>query len=307
MTKGEDSTSEIAHVRQSDGINVIFDQKSSASSRSRSRSKSSGGSGRSAGSGRHRGRNSRRGGHRSHSSSSSSRSSSRRRSRSHPRCHRPSSRCRCDNHRRHGRRCGSPPRRHGAHSPSPSRHSHNRRNRSRSRPSSRRSRHRRAVSRFSQSPPRNHRSSSGSGTSEHSVNLSCDGKGKPIKAAKATTIVVVEKLELPENVKPILSEPTESKQFLPETRWVRQDPEKTPSESDDEEPDMFSPRTSPKRKTISFSINNSVVKPTAAAPSGAKVTSRMDSYESRKPYGHWKPVKSGHASRARKRALAGSP
>ncbi|XP_031703508.1 arginine/serine-rich protein 1 [Anarrhichthys ocellatus] len=306
MTKGEDSHSEIAHVRQSDGINVIFDQKSPAGSRSRS--KSSGGSGRC--SGRHRGRNGHKGGHRSHSSSSRSRSSSRRRSRSHPRCHRPSSRCRCDNHRRHGRGCGSPPRRHRAHhgSPSASRH---RRNRSRSKPSSRRSRHRTAVSRFSQSPPRNHRSSSGSGSSEHSVNLSCDDKGKHIKAAKAnatTTVVVVEKLELPEIVKPILSEPAEeSKQVLPETRWVRQDPEKTLSESDEESDDMFSPRTSPKRKTISFSINNSMVKPTAAAPSGAKVTSRMDSYESRKPYGHWKPVKSGHASRARKHALAGSP
>lgn len=91
---------------------------------------------------------------------------------------------------------------------------------------------------------------------------------------------------------------------------------------------MPSPKISSKRKTISFSINvsnlnniypillvlivlilivsmlsfqNSVAKPTVAAPSCAKVTARADNYESRKPYGHWVPVKSGHR---RKHTLA---
>ncbi|XP_034419113.1 arginine/serine-rich protein 1 [Cyclopterus lumpus] len=298
MAKGEDSHLEIAHVSQSDGINVTFDQNCSPSSRSRSRSKSDS-------AGRHRRRNNRKGVHRS---SSRSRSSSRNRSRSHPRCHRPSSRCRCDNHRGSGRVCRSPPRRHKdkSGSPSPSRHSHNRRNRPHSRPTSRRSRQSKEVSRFSQSPARNNSSSSRSGSSEHSVNLSLDDKEIPIEAeeAVATMIPGVEKCELPENVEPILLEQAvEPKRVLTGT-WVRQDPEKTPSQSDEELDDVFSTRMSPKRKTISFSINNAVLKPTGAASSGAKVTSRVDSYESRKPYGHWMPVKSGHAASARKQALA---
>lgn len=152
MAKGEDSHSEMADVRQRDGINVIFDQNSPASSRSRSPARSSGGGRRSVGSGRHRGRGTHGRRYRSSSSSSSSsRSSSHTRSRSHPRCHRPSSRCRCDNHRRNGRE-----------------------RQPRSRPSSRR--YRRSVSRFSQSPPRTHKSGSRSGSSEHSVNLNLDGK-----------------------------------------------------------------------------------------------------------------------------------
>ncbi|XP_040056050.2 arginine/serine-rich protein 1 isoform X1 [Gasterosteus aculeatus] len=294
MAKGEDSHTEIARVRQRDGINVIFDRSSAAASRSRSRSKSSR---RSSGSGRHRGRSNRRH-RRCSSSSSSSRSSSR--SRSHPRCHRPSSRCRCDNHRRHGRR--SAPRRHmeSSDSPSPSRHSRHRRNRSRS------SRSGRAVSRFSQSPPRNHRSSSGSEYSENSVDLSIDDKGNPIMSANASIIQEDEKLYSPEIVESIQSaQAVESNQVLRET-WVRQDLEKTPSQSDEGElDDMFSLGMSLKRRTISFSINNAVLKPAAAAAaSGAKVTSRMDSYESRKPYGHWMPVKSGHASRARRHTPA---
>ncbi|KAL6105760.1 rsrp1 [Pungitius sinensis] len=294
MTKGEDSRSEIARVRQNDGIKVIFDRSSAAVSRSRSRSKSA--SRRSSGSRRHRGRSSRRH-HRCSSSSSGSRSSSR--SRSHPRCHRPSSRCRCDNHRRRGGR-RSAPRRHreSSDSPSPSRHSRHRRNRSRS------SRSGRAVSRFSQSPPRNHRSSSGSEYSENSVDLSIDGKGKPIMSVDAAIIQEDEKLYIPEIVESIESaQAVESKQVLRET-WVRQDLEKTPSQSDEGElDDMFSLGMSLKRRTISFSINNAVLKPAAAA-SGAKVTSRMDTYESRKPYGHWMPVKSGHTSRARKHTPA---
>ncbi|XP_070776970.1 arginine/serine-rich protein 1 [Enoplosus armatus] len=296
MTKGKDSHSEMAHARQSDGINVIFDQNSPTSSRSRSRS--SGGSSRHSGSGR-RGRVSHKGRYRS--SSSSSRSSSRSRSRSHPRCHRRSSRCRCDNHRRDG---GG---RYRAHSRSHRRYSPD------SRSSNRMSRHRRPVGRFtsrvSRSPSRTYRSCSRSRSSGRSISLSLDGKRELLKAAKTNAMktVGVEKQELPESVKPILSEQSvESKQLSPET-MVRQDPEKTLSQSSDvDSDDMSSPTMSPKRKVISFSINNSVVKPTAAAPSCPKVTPRVDSYESRKPYGHWVPVKSGQTSNRRKHTLAKS-
>lgn len=52
-----------------------------------------------------------------------------------------------------------------------------------------------------------------------------------------------------------------------------------------------------------LSYQNSVAKPTAAAPSSAKVTPRVDIYESRKPYGHWVPVKTGHNSRKRTLAI----
>ncbi|XP_056282067.1 arginine/serine-rich protein 1 [Pseudoliparis swirei] len=296
MAKGGDSHLEIIHVSQSDGINVKFDQNCAPSSGPRSRSKSGS-------AGRHRRRHNRKGGNRS---SSRSRSPSRNRSRSHPRCHRSSSRCRCDNHRGSGRVCRSPSRRHkdNSGSPSPSRHSRSRRHRTHSRPTSHKSRQSKEVSRFSQSPPSNNGSRSGS--SEHSVNLSLDDKEILVEAAEAIAITIpgAEMLELPENVKPILLEQAvESKRLLSGT-WVRQDPEKTPSESDEDPDDVFSSRMSPKRKTISFSINNAVLKPTGAAPSGAKVTSRVDSYESRKPYGHWMPVKSGHASSARKQALA---
>ncbi|KAM8913360.1 arginine/serine-rich protein 1 isoform 3-T4 [Spinachia spinachia] len=244
MTKGEDSHSGIAGVRQRDDIKVVFDRSGAAISRSRSKSNSR----RSNGSGRHRGRSNRR----------------------HHRC---------------------------ASSSSSSRHSGHRRNRSRS------SRSGRAVSRFSQSPPRNHRSSSGSEYSENSLDLSIAGKEKSIMSDNATVIQEDEKLYSPEVVESIQSaQAEESKHVLRET-WVRQDLEKTPSQSDEGElDDLFSLGMSLKRRTISFSINNAVLKPTAAAASGAKVTSRMDSYESRKPYGHWMPVKSGHASRARKHA-----
>ncbi|XP_059209715.1 arginine/serine-rich protein 1 isoform X2 [Centropristis striata] len=230
MTKGEDSHSEMANVCQSDGINVIFDQSSPSSSHSRSRSRSGSCSRSSLGSNRYRGRDSHRRGYKSKkSSSSSSRSSSTGRSRSHPRCHRPSSRCRCDNHRRYGRSRRSPPRRYRAQSrsysrsPSPDRSSHSRRPR----------KYRRTVRRLSRSPSRTRRGGSRSGSSGHSGNLSLDNKSQLLKAAvaNATTVLGVEKLELPESVKPILSEPSETKRVSPET-WVRQDPEKTPSQAE---------------------------------------------------------------------------
>ncbi|XP_023255662.1 arginine/serine-rich protein 1-like isoform X2 [Seriola lalandi dorsalis] len=324
MTKGEDSHSEMAHARQSDGINVIFDQNSPASSRSQSQSSS--GSRQSSGSACYRGRGSHRGRSSSSSSSTSrSRSSSRPRSRSHPRCHRRSSRCGCDNHRRygHGRHRRSPPRRYRAHSRSYSRSPVQDRSpgrtryRSRSRSPSRLSRHRRTVSqfrsRFSKSPARGYRSRSRSTSSGH---LSLDDKREPLEAAKANALNIlgVEKLELPESVKPIPSEKST------ESRWVSPEPEtRIPIEglevffpswtrckykSNETEPDDVSNlKMSPKRKIISFSINNSVAKPTTVAPSCAKVTPRVDSYESRKPYGHWVPVKSGRSSSARKHTL----
>ncbi|XP_045919203.1 arginine/serine-rich protein 1 isoform X2 [Micropterus dolomieu] len=297
MAKGKDTLSDMAQARQSDGIHVIFDQDSPASSRSRSKS-----SGRSSVSDRYRGRDSHRGRYRSPSSStsssSSSRSSSRSRSRSHPRCHRRSSRCRCDDHHRYGRgRYRHSPAHHRraqsrscSRLPTSDRYSRHRRYRSRSRSSS--PWYRTAARRFTRSPPRTYRSRSRSRSSGRSVSLSLDDKRELLKAAKANAMKIlgVEKLELPESVKPLLSEQLESK-------WV------APPESSDVEPDMSSPTMSPKK--ISFSINNSVVRPAVAAPSCAKVTPRVDIYESRKPYGHWIPVKSGQTN-ARKHTYSTS-
>ncbi|AWP16759.1 putative arginine/serine-rich protein 1 isoform 3 [Scophthalmus maximus] len=316
MAKGEGSHSVMARPHHSDGINVIFDQNSPASSRSRSRS-SSGGSSRSSGSGRRTVLSSHGGLCKSSSSSTSSSPSSeltsRPRSRSRPRCHRRSSRCGCDSHRRNGRgrhRC-SPPRRFRANSrsysrsPSPDRCTSRRSHRSRSRSTSRRSRHRRAED--SRSTGKSYGSHSKSRSSGHSPSLSVDDKRELIGPANANALklLVVEMPEISEGVKPAFSEQLEPKRVSPEPEtWVRQDPERTTSESSDAEPDDFSnPKTSPKRKTISFSLNNSVAKPTVAAPPSAKVTPRMDSYESRKPYGHWVPIRAGKSSKARKHTL----
>ncbi|CAK6968057.1 arginine/serine-rich protein 1 [Scomber scombrus] len=227
MAKGEDTNSEMALARQSDGINVIFDQNSSSSSRSRSRS---------------RDRYSRRRHYKSGSKSSS----------------------KINRHRRTGSQLRK---------------------------------------RVSQSPPRSNRRHSRSRSSRHSVSLTVDDKRELLQAAKANAkkMLGLEGLELPESVKPTLSEQC-SESPVSET-WVRLDPEESPSQSSDVEPDERSPTMSPKRKIISFSINNSVAKPTVAALSSAKVTPRMDSYESRKPYGHWVPVRSRKSSNARKHTL----
>ncbi|XP_053291424.1 arginine/serine-rich protein 1 isoform X3 [Pleuronectes platessa] len=283
MAKGEGSHSEMATARQSDGISVIFDHKSPASSRSRSRS--SGDS-----TGRHRVRSSHKTRQRSSSSSSVSSSSScklssRPRSRSHPRCHRCSSRCRCDSHRRNGRHRGSPPRHIRADSKSY-----------------------KQSSSQDRSPGRSHRSQSR--TSRHSVSQTMDDK-RELSTEKTNTMQIlgVEKADLPESVKPDLSEQlVESEESSSESEtWVRQHPEKIVSQSSDEEPDDISnPKMSPLRKSISFSINNSVAKPTAAALSCAKVTPRVDSYESRKPYGHWIPVRAGKFTKASKHKLTKS-
>ncbi|XP_062252860.1 arginine/serine-rich protein 1 isoform X2 [Platichthys flesus] len=304
MAKGEGSHSEMATARQSDGISVIFDHKSPASSRSRSRS--SGDS-----PGHHRVRSSHKTRQRSSSSSSVSSSSScklssRPRSRSHPRCHRCSSRCRCDSRPRHGRHRGSLPRHIRADSksykPSSSQDRYSSRSnyRSHSKSTSHRHRNRKTEgqdrNKISRSPDRSHRNQSR--TSRHSVSQTMDDK-RELSTEKTNTmqILAVEKADLPESVKPDLSEQlVESEESSDSETW-----------SSDEEPDDISnPKLSPLRKSISFSINNSVAKPTAAALSCAKVTPRVDSYESRKPYGHWIPVRAGKFTKASKHKLTKS-
>lgn len=188
MAKGEDLSSPVTNTRHRDSLSVVFDKESPPSACARSRSRSSGGSSRSSGSDRHRGRGRYRGRNRSPSSSSSSRSTSRPRSRSYPRCHRPSSRCRCDNHPTYGRNRyrRSPPRRYRPHSRSCSRsppsnkHSHRRHYRSRSRSQRGVSRYNRADNRFGgkfpRSPSRSHRSRARSRSAESSVSLTVEGK-----------------------------------------------------------------------------------------------------------------------------------
>ncbi|XP_028251076.1 arginine/serine-rich protein 1 isoform X2 [Parambassis ranga] len=292
MAKGEVSHIEMAQARQSDGINVIFDQNSPASSPSRSSSSSSSGSDHYRGRGSHR--------------------------------RRQSSKCRCSDRRYGGgRHRRSRPRCYRDHSRSYSRsssrdtYSHRRRYKSRSRSRSSRSfghwsRNRRPTSqfrcKFSQSPTRPYRYRSRSRSSGRSVSLSLHDKRELLNTAKdnAMKILGVQNLELPESVKPILLASLESQQSSPEPEArVRHDPEKTASESREkaESTNVSSPKLSPKRKKIVFSNNNSVVKPTVIASTGVKVTPRVDSYESRKPYGQWVPVKSAQPSRARKHTL----
>ncbi|XP_014843265.1 PREDICTED: arginine/serine-rich protein 1 [Poecilia mexicana] len=348
MATQVDSHSDMAQARQSDGINVIFDQKSpgSSHSRSRSRSVSSSASSRSTGSD-YRGRKSRRGRSRSSSSSSSSScrsgssssSRSRSRSRSYPRCYRHSSRCRCDNHRSYGGYRRPPPRRYRAHSRSfsrspprryrgrsrsysrspprhyrarsrsytrspvsdrYSRHRRSYRSRSRSWSPARWSRYRRPASqlrcRFSRSPSMPYRGRSRSRSSGHSVSLSLRDKRELLEVAKANAMRMlgVEKLDLPESVKPILSEQPAARSSSPEpVTGMRHGSQKTNLE-DESEPGVSSPRMESRK--IAFSVNNSVAKPTVVAPSPAKVTPRVDSVESRKPYGHWIPISAGQNS-----------
>nr|XP_020464335.1 arginine/serine-rich protein 1-like isoform X2 [Monopterus albus] len=183
----------------------------------------------------------------------------------------------------------SPPHRYRARSrsysrsPSPDRYSYRRHSRS----PSYWSRHRGSVNRFRcrfpPSPVRAYRSRSRSRSTGHSLGLSLDGK-RELKTAKANAMKMlgVENLELPESAKPILLEASESKWAPPEPR----------TRSDGVEPDyVTSAKMSPKRK-IAFSMNNSVAKPTVVSSLSAKITPRVDSHESRKPYGHWIPVKS---------------
>ncbi|XP_061699075.1 arginine/serine-rich protein 1 [Syngnathoides biaculeatus] len=303
MTKGEDSHLAMAHVQLSDEACGVFDQRSPSSYYSRNSYESSPSSSADSDRGRHR------------SSSSSDSSSSRSRSRSHPRCHRHS---RCRSHRRNSRHHAS--RRYRAHSrsysrsPSPDRyHRHHRRStsnsrsRSRSRSAYARSRYSRVQGRFNRfprSPSRSYRSPSRSSGS--SVSLSVEDKKELLKVARtnAMKLLGVDKLELPESVKPILSEQMEKHKWtLPESEpRVRPHPEKI-SQSNEAEATVTSPKIAAKSKIITFSINNCVARPTLMAPSSAKLTARVDSYESRMPYGHWVPVMSAKSSRKRKQMV----
>ncbi|XP_008312773.1 arginine/serine-rich protein 1 [Cynoglossus semilaevis] len=320
MAKDEVSPSEITRVRQSDGITVIFDQNSPTSSPSRSRSRSRGSG--SVGSDHNRSRVSHRGRYRSSSSSesSSSRSTSHSRSRSRPRCHRPSSRCRCDKHYKYGRRrrdSTAPCRYRGqsrshSDSPSPDRYSQRKCKSFSSRAANNVSRRRSPSSlnvKISPSASRSsttYRSRSRSRSPQSSLTLS--DKRELLKAAKtnAMKILGVENLRIPESVKPILAEQLKSGRLSPEPGVIfRKGPKKVVSESHDmEHDDVSNPRISPVRRTITFSINNSVAKPTVSAPSCGKVTARVDSYDSRKPYGSWLPVKSRHSLKVRKGTIS---
>ncbi|XP_061157987.1 arginine/serine-rich protein 1 isoform X1 [Syngnathus typhle] len=292
MAKGEDAHLAMAQVHQSDGSSVIFNQCSPSSYYSRNSYESSP----SLSSGSDRGR---------HRSSSSSNSSSRSRSRSHPRCHRHSH---CRSHRRHRHSA----RRHRAHSRSYSRspsldryHGHRRRSTSRSRSRSsfaggRCSKSR--LNRFPKSQSRAYRSPSRSSGS--SISLSLEDKRELLKAAKtnAMKLLGVGKLEIPDSVKPILTDELEEpRRLLPKFEpRVRSHPEKT-SQSDEAEATIISPKMAAKPKTITFSINNCVARPGIMVPCEPKVTApTVDSYESTNPYGHWVPVVSSQSARPRK-------
>ncbi|XP_028294738.1 arginine/serine-rich protein 1 [Gouania willdenowi] len=291
---------DMAHTRQNEGINVIFDHNTPASARSRSRSIVSSSY---SSADKKRVRKQR---HYRSSSSSSSSSCSRPRSRSYPRCRRRSSRCRCADHHRYGRSYyrRSPSRYHSrssSRSPSSDRSSYRRHHRS----------HRRSTSR-SQSRSltqwRRYRRSGNQYRHKDYSSRSHRSRSRSRSAGRSTSLTVQDEhirvlnLELRESVKPILSESNESS---PEPyTWVRvtPSPEKEALQSNVEESDDDSClKLSPKRGIISFSINNSVAKPTLTAPTGAKVTSRVDTYEARKPYGHWIPVKSGRKRTSAKR------
>ncbi|KAF3701424.1 Arginine/serine-rich protein 1 [Channa argus] len=273
MAKKGESHSEMAHARQSDGINVIFDQNTPGSShtfsRSRSRSTSSSGSS-SYGSGHYRGRRSHRGRYRSSSSESSSTSSSS------SVLHAVAVTTIADM-----TVATTATLHHAGTGPTLALTA---------------ARHREISTRIV-------------GATSPALDPALDPapgrlvigaeKRELLKAAKANAMKIlgVEKLELPESVKSILSEQSESKWESAEPR-VRKGAEKTRTQREVEEPGVSSSKGSPKR-TISFSPNNSVAKPTVAVSSSAKVTPRVDSYESRMPYGHWIPIKPVQTSNAR--------
>ncbi|XP_062324723.1 arginine/serine-rich protein 1 [Osmerus eperlanus] len=311
----KDSHTKMTAVRLSEGISLVFDQETLSNSASpplstRSRSRSSHGSSKhSSGSGsrahRREACTGRR--HRSSSSTSSSSSSPRPRSRSHPRCHRAASRSRCSHPRRHRRSHHSSPQRKRAHSRSSSPSSPPRRSSHRSRPRSSAGRtadHRKPMGSFraksskSTKTNRSHSRSPGRLT----VRLNLDGKTDDIWIA---------------NTKPGAEESPRLTTPEPQPNsdgWVTLEPafQKSPTQNSDLEPedDGPSPKMSPTRKGISFSINNAVAKPTMIATSAeSKVIHRVESYSSRAPYGHWMPVKrvpQTSLSRSSKHSLATS-
>ncbi|XP_048060522.1 arginine/serine-rich protein 1 [Megalobrama amblycephala] len=301
-------------------VKLIFDQEA-PSGRSSSRSSSS--SSDSSYSSSRGSRSSRRSRSSSSDSDSSSRSRShsrsRSRSRSHPRC---SGRSRC-RHRHH-----SPPRRYRArsrsYSPTPEGSSHRRRyhRRSpspspyrysrRSRRSSSRSRSRsrspvywrgsrfvgRYRCRFSRSPRnvRTYRSRSRS-RERSAIRLSLEEKKYLLNVAKANAsrILGVQNLELPASLKE-LEEDEKRRSSSDKEERVRADlaPQKTPAQVNGvatEDGEAETSQTSPKRRPIIFSLNNSVAKPSNSPTlHDSKVTSRADSVADRKPYGQWVPI-----------------
>ncbi|KAJ3613187.1 hypothetical protein NHX12_019439 [Muraenolepis orangiensis] len=287
VTAATDLLPEMASDRLGEGLRVVFDQDLGSNSASpKSGSRSSSDCSDSVNGSLTRGTD--RGRQRSPSSSTSSLSSSSRpRSRSHPRCHRKSSRCRCATHDRkaHGhRRRRSPPRGSRAHSRScspstaPVKSSRHRSNRSRATSNSRQRRSKGVVGQEkSKSSSKSHRSRSRSSR-------------RPVASPT-----------LDENVNPTVDEPSEECPTPELQAWVRPEavPEKAPSQDSDVEPDFQRSKVSPIRRIISFSIHNSVAKPTVAPVTSGKVTSRVDGVDGRKPYGHWVPV--GRGAPARKR------
>ncbi|XP_014066033.2 arginine/serine-rich protein 1 isoform X2 [Salmo salar] len=320
-TDGKDSHVQMAQPPLSEGISLIFDQDAqSSSSSSRYASRSSHTSSQSSGSRRQVKRNNaRRRRHRSSTSSSSSRSShssnssprTRPRSRSHPRCHRASSSSRCcrEHRQAHGhRRHRSPSRCYRAHlrsyspSSSPERpHRHSSRSRSASWSRVHRGFVGRYKCRFSGSPNRSHKTytsrSTSSGRSVVSLSIEEKGELRTMKA-NATQALGMEQLDLPESVKPMEEQQLKTRLATPEPE-ERVRPEPLPQKSlsqqnsDIEPEDAPSPNMSPKKKMISFSIHNSVAKPTAiVASTTSKVAHRVENYTaSRNPFGHWVPVR----------------
>uniref|UniRef100_A0A8C1IJP6 Arginine/serine-rich protein 1 n=2 Tax=Cyprinus carpio TaxID=7962 RepID=A0A8C1IJP6_CYPCA len=301
--------------RLSEGVKLIFDQKA-PSGPSSSRSHSSSDSSFSSSSRGSRSSRRSRSSSRSSSSDSSSSSRSRSRSRSRPRC---SGRSRC-RHRHH-----SPPRRYRArsrsYSPSPERSSHRRRYHRRSRspsPYSYSRRYRRSPSRsrsrsrspvywrgsrfmgryrchFSRSPRRSRDYRSRSRSRERSaVRLSLEEKKYLLNVAKenAARILGVQNLELPASLKEMEEEEKmRSSSDREERVSAGPAPQKTSAQvnvANDDVKAETSP-TSPKRKPITFNINNTIAKPSNSPTlHDSKVTSRADSVADRKPYGQYK-------------------
>lgn len=236
-------------------------------------------------------------GRRRRSSSSSSRSSSssagsRGRSRSHPRCNRNSSRCRCATHRRRQ----SPPRRSRNNScscsPSPVRSSRYRRSyRSRSRSgswrsgtSSRAAMGRRRDGRH-RSHPRSYRRSTSVSPRQSPIISVMQEKMEVVRRAEEEDTMEVPSVE----DGPVAVESCPGQ--LDRVRPLEQPgTSSSPQVSDEEHGGLERSTLSPSRKIV-FSIHNSVAKPAVSTVPSAKVTSRVDSYENRRPYGHWTPVR----------------
>uniref|UniRef100_A0A671KE60 Arginine/serine-rich protein 1 n=1 Tax=Sinocyclocheilus anshuiensis TaxID=1608454 RepID=A0A671KE60_9TELE len=279
--------------RLSEGVKLIFDQKApSGHSSSRSHnSSSSSDSSYSSSRGSHSSRRSR-----SSSSDSGSSSRSRSRSRSHPRC---SGRSRC-RHRHH-----SPPRRYRArsrsYSPSTELSSHHRRYYRRSRsPSpysySRRYRRSPSWSRSRSRSPVYWRGSRFVGRYRcrfsRSPRSSRDYRSR--SRSRERSLCFNYCIKLPASLKELEEEEKRRSSSDKEER-VSADPasQKTSTQvnvANDDVKAETSP-TSPKRKPITFNINNTIAKPSNSPTlHDSKVTSRADSVADRKPYGQWVPI-----------------